>query len=299
MKYNAPYGSTDPDRGYADRGSPGAVRGSVPPGAAIEQPQREIVNLIGKSGFTPSDADLMQMTRAVRSQRLNFAAAGGTANALTVTLDPAPASLAEIDGLMLRLRLGFNNTGAATLKVNDLDAKPIVAPNGAAIREGDLVATALVTVVYSVAAGAWCLLTSARAASQAVGFAANTYAGGALPSSVSTNVRFSNVVYDSSSAYSPSTGIFAAPEAGAYIVTANFWFQDISEATQVFIVQNGVSRAEAAAWTRGRVLAVSALLRCAKNDQIRVAAVQNNASPMTVPAGTFQHAFGASLIGSI
>ena len=38
--------------------------GSIPPAASIENPQREIVNMITSSGLTPTDADLFQLAKS-------------------------------------------------------------------------------------------------------------------------------------------------------------------------------------------------------------------------------------------
>ncbi|WP_176083111.1 hypothetical protein [Martelella sp. HB161492] len=63
MEYKPPYGSTDPDASYVDRNTPGAQKGSVPPAAAIEDPQREIVAAIEAAGLTPDGDDLTQLAQ--------------------------------------------------------------------------------------------------------------------------------------------------------------------------------------------------------------------------------------------
>jgi len=148
MKYQAPFGSLDPFASYVDRNTPGAIAGSKVPAAAIEHPQRELAALIEKSGGTPSEADLVQVARAVRSQRLNYAVAAGPANALTIALDPAPASLSELVGVPIRVKITATNTGAATLSANGLTATPITRPSGVALQAGDLSLGGFVTVIF-------------------------------------------------------------------------------------------------------------------------------------------------------
>lgn len=75
MKYSAPFGSADPNAPYVDRDTPGSRRGSVPPGAAIEGPQREIEAVITAAGLVPSRADLTQLLQAIGN--LIDAATGG------------------------------------------------------------------------------------------------------------------------------------------------------------------------------------------------------------------------------
>jgi hypothetical protein len=72
--------------------------------------------------------------------------AGGTANALTISVGGPPTAYA--DGQRFAFVVASNNTGAATLNVNGLGAKAINRPNGNALQAGDLVAGELVGVTY-------------------------------------------------------------------------------------------------------------------------------------------------------
>lgn len=78
----------------------------------------------------------------------NFGAASGTANALTVTLSPAPAALSE--GMRVTVKIASSNTSASpTLSVNSLGNFPIVTQRGSPAQAGDLPAGAIVTFAYS------------------------------------------------------------------------------------------------------------------------------------------------------
>ena len=88
MKYVPPWGVSDPDAPYVNGDPTIGRQGSIPPAAQMEHPQREIVAVIAKSGFIPSETDLEQLARGVRSQRLNYAEDTGTANNLVVAYDP-------------------------------------------------------------------------------------------------------------------------------------------------------------------------------------------------------------------
>ena len=103
---------------------------------------------VRKSGITPSNLDDDILSKAIRSQYLNYAVAGGTANALTVTLDPPPASYTELIGVPLRLKLAQANTGPVTLTPNALAAAAILLDGGEALTGGELVAGAIVTVIF-------------------------------------------------------------------------------------------------------------------------------------------------------
>lgn len=153
MKYQPPFGSADLNASYMDRNTPGAIRGSVPPAKAIEQPQRELVALLAACGLVPSDTDLVQVSRAIRSQRLNWVpVVGGSANALTVTLDPAPASNADLVGVPLRVKIGTTNTSAtvtlAVMGPSGLLPAVTVSRPGAPLRVGDLEIGTIVEFIY-------------------------------------------------------------------------------------------------------------------------------------------------------
>ncbi|MDR6702994.1 hypothetical protein [Agrobacterium tumefaciens] len=143
MKYHPPFGSTDPNASYVDKSVPGAVRGSAVPGDAVEDPQREIVNVITKSGIIADD--VLQLAKAIQSGRLSYAVAGGTANALTAILPEVPAEIA--DGMTINIKIGTTNSGAATLNVNGLGARPIVSRRGNPLVQGDLPSGTMATFV--------------------------------------------------------------------------------------------------------------------------------------------------------
>ncbi len=147
MKYQAPYGSSDPDAPYVDRNTPGAIAGSKVPAAAIEDPQREIVAFLAASGVTADEADRTQLTQAARRQSVNYRAVGGTANALTVTLSPAVTT--HVPGMPLRLKIATANTGAVTLNAGS-GAVPVQTMLGQPLQAGDLPAGAIMVLVDDV-----------------------------------------------------------------------------------------------------------------------------------------------------
>lgn len=147
MKYIPPYGSLDPDADYVDRDTPAAVVGSKIPAKFPRFVLREMVDVIAKSGITPDD--VLQLSAAVRSQRMNYFVPGGTANALTITMAPVPTSYTELIGVPIRLKIATTNTGAVTLNVNGLGAKAVVSKAAAtALASGDFTADDLADVMY-------------------------------------------------------------------------------------------------------------------------------------------------------
>lgn len=158
MLYNPPFGSSDPDASYIDRNTPGAVRGSKVPAAALEAPQREIVSLISASGLAPSAGDLQQVAKAIQTGAITYAVAGGTANALTAALPIAPTALT--DGMTVRIRPAATSTSATpTLNLNAHGAKTITNPDGSSLVDGALAAGAPAMLLYSALTDKWILLT--------------------------------------------------------------------------------------------------------------------------------------------
>ena len=87
------------------------------------------------------------LSRLIQHQPGNYVAAGGTANALTVTLDPAPASNAALIGTPIRLLIAATNTGPANLSANGFGALPIKLQGGAALSGGEMIAGDVVTLI--------------------------------------------------------------------------------------------------------------------------------------------------------
>jgi hypothetical protein len=83
MKYNQPPGMSA-DAPYIDGNRSAGTKGSVVPAAAIELPQRELVNLIAYSGQTPDNADLDQVRKAIGILIAAATGGGDTADYLTM-----------------------------------------------------------------------------------------------------------------------------------------------------------------------------------------------------------------------
>lgn len=146
MKYQAPYGSSDPNASYVDRDTPAAVKGSAVPAPAIEDPQRELAALIVAGGLVPDDADLTQVAKAIQAGKINYAVAGGSANAITITLSPVPASLSA--GMRANIKIGTTNTGAVTINTNGLGAISAARKDGGALGAGDLIVGEIVPFIF-------------------------------------------------------------------------------------------------------------------------------------------------------
>jgi hypothetical protein len=145
MRYQQPYGITDINASYIN-GDPSIGRmGSIPPAAAFEQPMREIVAVISNSDYIPLDTDLIQLTKSVRRQYLNFAIDTGTANAMAVTLSPPLDQYHP--GLPLRVLVAFGATGPTTINVNGLGLRQVLRSDGGQLHSGDTTAGMIANLV--------------------------------------------------------------------------------------------------------------------------------------------------------
>lgn len=107
------------------------------------------------SGLSYGMSDDFLLAKAMRSQRLNYSAATGSANALTIALDPAPTDLSELVGTPIRLLINATQTGSATLKVGNLAAVPIRYRDGRDLFAGELTAGDIVEVVLNASRNAF------------------------------------------------------------------------------------------------------------------------------------------------
>ena len=146
MKYEQPYGVSDPNASYINGNPSTGTMGSIPPAASIENPQREIVNLITDAGLTPADTDLHQLAKSVQCGAMIAAPDTGTVNQMLVTLIPPPP--AYVLGFAVRVKVAYSNTGPAVLNVNALGARPVVRPNGGPLIALDLLKGEIATFVY-------------------------------------------------------------------------------------------------------------------------------------------------------
>lgn len=106
---------------------------------------------------------MMQRVKELLRDLGGVVAAGGSANALTLTAS-SPFSSYD-DGLRVSFRASANNTNAATLSVNGIGAKPIVAFTSSGenpVAAGQLQSAGIYEAIYSEAlnggSGAWLLL---------------------------------------------------------------------------------------------------------------------------------------------
>jgi hypothetical protein len=147
MKYNQPYGVSDPEGPYINGNPSTGTMGSIPPAASIEYPQREIVNVIKDVNLaTPDNADLRQLGKAIQSHKLWSVDDAGTANQYSVTLAPHPGAYFRY--LTVVAYTMAPNTGPSNLNVNAMGAKPIVRSDGSELIAGDIGVNTLNCFVY-------------------------------------------------------------------------------------------------------------------------------------------------------
>lgn len=180
MQYVQPVGG-GANAPYVNANPAGGVEGSAVPAGAIEYPQRELANLIADAGLAPSNADLTQVAKAVRTlmqkRSATAAAASGSADALTAAYSPAVTALT--DRMKLTVVASTANTSTTptfTPASGTIAAKTIVKGNNLPLEAGDIVGAAYpCELQYSLALDKWVLLNPAKGVS-GFSFASNAEA---------------------------------------------------------------------------------------------------------------------------
>ncbi|WP_454908374.1 hypothetical protein [Variovorax gossypii] len=136
--------------------------------------------LIACTGGALQVAAAVQSSHATQAAQIQTSALingvdTGAANACLVTYAPAPAALT--DGMVLWFKAAAANTGATTLNVNGLGAKPVVGGGQVALQGGEIVANGKCMVVYSTTLSSFVLIECTGAALQV---AASTQPGHAV-----------------------------------------------------------------------------------------------------------------------
>ena len=142
MKYNQPHGVADTDAAYVNGNPATGVEGSIPPAAALEAPQREIVTAILGSGQTPSPDDTGQLWKAIqRAGMFHYGAATGTASAIVVaTTTPATTTIPSGYTIAIKIAHASAGTGTEQTTISVAGSTPTRAtrPDGTNLYTGDL-----------------------------------------------------------------------------------------------------------------------------------------------------------------
>ena len=150
MKYNQPFDQpSNPDAAYIDGNPAAGIQGSIVPAASIEFDQREIVRVIQDVSLAePSNADLSQLSAAVRYMREQYVLDTGGINAIAVTLNPQPPTW--MTPLSFFVLIGnTNNNAAVTCTIGGVAGiKNVVKRDGSSLAVGDLVAHTIALLCY-------------------------------------------------------------------------------------------------------------------------------------------------------
>lgn len=179
MKYNAPYGVSDPNAAYINGDPSVGIAGSIPPAASIEYPQREIANLITDAQLTPSNSDLHQLAKGVQSGRLIYGDDVGVVNQVSIVVNPPV--LAYTKGMVFLTMFAFDNTQPAVASVSGLPFIPIIRPvDKSQLQPLDLRAGAIGALSYDAIRNAFQLVWSQTPIGSAVFLITNLdyYVGG-------------------------------------------------------------------------------------------------------------------------
>lgn len=148
MDYAQPFDQPfAPNAPYVNGDAANSIAGSIPPAAVFENPQREILAAIRGAGawLNPSNSDLSQLLRSVRSGCLEYHIDGGSADSLSITCSPAVTFIP--DGMKFVVGKGptANATADPTLTVDGF-TKYIRKSDGSKVAPGDLIGYGRFTV---------------------------------------------------------------------------------------------------------------------------------------------------------
>jgi hypothetical protein len=125
----------------------------------------------------------------------------GAANAALVNYTPVVTTL--VDGMVLWFKAAAANTGATTLNVNGLGAKPVVGGAHAALQGGEIVVNGKCQVVYNATLSSFVLIECSGAALQ---IAPGTQSQHALQLGQATGRFIARRVFTSTQIYTPTPG---------------------------------------------------------------------------------------------
>jgi hypothetical protein len=122
MLYNQPFDQPSlPNASYVNGNPSTGTPGSIPPAAAFEMPQRELVNFVTDNGLTPSALNLHQTSQSLQYDLVNYGVDTGAVNTLVAAFNP-PITSYGTGSLKVWVKIKNTNTGNVTL---DAGAGPV------------------------------------------------------------------------------------------------------------------------------------------------------------------------------
>ena len=162
---SAPVAPAAPSNGFPSNGNPATGTPATQPGAHwFHKIGEELRAVVTGAGITPTDGDLLQVSKAIQSGGLWSGVSGGTADVITATFTPGIVALTN--GMSLNVRASFvNATTAPTFTPNSgtIAAKGIVKGNGLALVAGDIAGAGhWLMLQYDATLAKWVLLNPAK-----------------------------------------------------------------------------------------------------------------------------------------
>lgn len=157
---------------FVDENPVAGTPGSLIPSAWGNSVTQEMLNVIKGASLSPAEADTSQLLKAInalaQAGATNYALDTGVADAYQATFSPAITALT--DGLVVKIKIKTNNTGASTFSPDGLVARRIVSLGHDTLQGGELVAGGFAWLHYnsSHVNGSWVLIASSNGASPVV-----------------------------------------------------------------------------------------------------------------------------------
>lgn len=153
------------------------------------------------------------LLQALQNNSLCYAKDVGAVNALVVNLQPAPTAL--VDGMLVETQVAVTNTGATTLNLNGLGAKPVLGAAHAALQGGELPAGGKAEFMWHAGLASWILIEGTAGAQQ---LGAGSYVSTPAQFDSSTKVATTAYVQGALGSFSGQNNYAAPKTLGAYDV---------------------------------------------------------------------------------
>jgi hypothetical protein len=143
MKYNQPFDQpSNPNAPYVDGNPAAGIQGSIVPAAAIEYPQREIMNTIQAAGLAGTNADLSQLLEALKIvdvfNHFKIGTNAGNASQWSTTIPTLPIMPPPRGCTIWFEPLLPSVNGGTVFSVNGSTFAPVKMTDGTAIAIGDV-----------------------------------------------------------------------------------------------------------------------------------------------------------------
>ena len=199
-------------RGFRDEDLGTGITGTEVTADWLNAIQEELMSLVEGAGMAGDPTKWDLVLKAIQSGRFNYVVAGGTPNALTLTLPVKPN--AYYDGLRVSFKAVADSNDAVTLNINTLGPKPI-------LPLPQLKGGKIYSVLFNSTADAWVFPENGLALKNVTRIKCES-SGYAIANSLVTTLPLTSFADDGQADFTVSGNTIICARAGRYVVLGNF-----------------------------------------------------------------------------